>query len=304
MSRISYARMKLAKRVFNFQCRGVFRTPPVQCVDSSPVVILSQLYHPDVTMFMLAAKSFARFVPPSRFVIVDDGLTESDRATLSQHLGNVSYMSTAQLRTRGYAVPAGGTWERLMGIAEINASNYVIQLDADTLTIRRPTEVIDAVQQGHSFALGTPSGTAISSTAEVSEKAASFKSQHVQARAEAVMDQTTVVKDPHYVRGCSGFAGFAPGALAPSAIEAFSKQMASLLGESKWSEWGSEQVTSNFFVANTPDAQVLPVDTYPFWSPDRSAENEQLKLIHFFGTFRFHGGAYARLGKQVIRELS
>jgi len=304
MSRFQYARMKLEKRVFNFKCRGVLQTPPVKCAENSPVVILSQLYHPDVTMFLLAAKSFARFVPPHRFVIVDDGLTEADRAKLSSHLAKVSYVSTAELRTRGYTVPVGGTWERLMGISEINEANYVIQLDADTLTIRRPIEVIAAIEQGRSFALGTPSGAEITPAAHIAEKAATFKSHHVQARAEAVMNKITVVTQPRYVRGCSGFSGFRPGSLSPAMIQAFSKQMTTLLGDAKWSEWGSEQVSSNFFIANTPEAIVLPVDVYPFWSPDRSATNEELKLIHFFGTFRFHGGAYARLGKQVIKELS
>jgi len=304
MSRIQYARMKLQKRVFNFRCRGVFQTPPVTCSDDSNLVILSQLYHPDVTMFMLAAKSFTRFVSPHRFVIVDDGLTEADRSVLSRHLAKVSYVSTDELRTRGYSVPDGGCWERLMGIAEINESNYVIQLDADTLTIRPPIEVIAAIEQERSFTLGTPSGAEITPAEHIAEKAATFKSQHVQARAEAVMNKTTVIPQPRYVRGCAGFAGFRPGSLSPSMIQTFSKEMATLLGEAKWSEWGSEQVTSNFFVANTPESLVLPVDVYPFWSPDRSATSEELKLIHFFGSFRFHGGAYAQLGKQVIKELS
>lgn len=303
MSRIKYARMKIKKLIFNFRCRHVAKTPPVRCSPHSKVVILSQLYHPDVTMFLLAAKSFARFVPPSHFVIVDDGLTEADRALLSEHLSEVRYVTSAELRSRAYSVPSGGAWERLMAITELNDSQYVIQVDADTLTIRRPDEVIDAVEQGHSFTLGTPTGRAIAPVAQISQAASGSQSKHVQTLAEAVIDKTSIFPDARYVRGCAGFAGFRPGTLTAGAVQSFSDQMRALLGDAKWREWGSEQVTSNFFVANSPGAVVLPVDMYPFWSPERSTGDEQLKLIHFFGTFRFHGGAYTRLGRQVIQEL-
>ena len=302
MPSLQYTRMKLQKKLFNLQCRKILDTPPIQCAKDSKVVILSQIYHPDLIMFMLAAKSFARFLPVGRFVIVDDGLTDRDRRHLEAHFDRISFVPTAEVRARQKVVPSGGTWERFMTIAGLNAENFVIQLDADTLTIAKPDEVLDAVDKGVSFALGTHTGREIVAASETARNAASFKSTHVQARAESVMDKADTFAAPKYVRGCSGFAGFAAGTLNADRIERFSARMSELLGADKWSEWGSEQITSNYFVANAPDARVLPVEAYPFWSPDCDAR--QARLIHFFGTYRFHAGAYARFGRRVIRELS
>jgi len=302
MSRLEYARMKLQKRVFNIRCRNIYHTPSIDCTDSSNVVILTQLYHQDMTMYLLAAKSMARFVAVNHFVIVDDGLTDDDRHRLSHHLGRVRFISTSFVRDKGHAVPSGGCWERLTSLAEINDQHYVIQLDADTLTINRPDEVIDAVVHNHSFTLGTPSGKVVVSAHDAAEYASTFESEHVQSRAEKVLDKTQMFDAPKYVRGCAGFAGFSPGTLNISRIEEFSAQMSALIGKEKWADWGSEQVTSNYFVANAKKAYVLPVDTYPFWAP--GGDWKASRLIHFFGTYRFHGGTYARLGRQLIRELS
>lgn len=302
MSRLEYARMKLQKRVFNIRCRNVLKTPPVECAADSNVVILTQLYHPDVIMSLLAVKSLARFIQINRFVVVDDGLTDKDQDRLRHHFSRVDFISTSDVRKRQRVIPSGGTWERLMSIAELNDQNYVIQLDADTLTINRPDEIIDAISQQSCFTLGTPSGRKIVSATEAAKYASNFQSAHVQAKTEEILDKTRVFDDPKYVRGCSGFAGFSPGTLSSPKIEQFSSEVSALIGAEKWAEWGSEQVTSNFFVANAAGARVLPVETYPFWAPDVSWE--QSRLIHFFGTYRFHGGAYARLGRQLIQELS
>ena len=68
MSSASYfleaLRRRVDRRWFNFRCRRVFNTPPVACDPDSKVVIVSQLYSPDMTMYLLAAKSFARYVRP------------------------------------------------------------------------------------------------------------------------------------------------------------------------------------------------------------------------------------------------
>jgi len=77
--------------------------------------------------------------------------------------------------------------------------------------------------------------------------------------------------------------------------------MEQLVGPSKWREWGSEQVTSNFLVANMPGSLVLPVGRYPFWAPKRDLC--ETALIHFFGARRFSGGMYRRQARAIIDEL-
>lgn len=284
---------------FDHQCAGVHRTRPVRCDSRSDVVVVSQLYHPDMTMYLLAAKSLAHWLRPRGFVIVDDGLTTQDRAHLTHHLGELSFVArTAVPNTR---CPSGGCWERLLTLSDANTSAYAIQLDSDTLTLAEPTEVLQCVAAGRSFTLGTHSGTHLVPFAEAAQYASSRESAHVQNAAERALGRHPDAPRLRYVRGCAGFTGFAKGELPRERIERFSSQMSGLLGEPAWRSWGTEQVTSNVMAANAPDAEVLPIDRYPFYLPSEDLSTSA--LVHFFGSFRFQQGAYARLGRQVINRL-
>ena len=127
--------------------------------------------------------------------------------------------------------------------------------------------------------------------------------QHVQSAIEQVLGQVRIPGRPDlgYVRGCSGFAGFAPGAAGRSLAEAFSQEAQRLIGAGYWAEWGSEQVTSNFVVANEPDALLLPYDRYlNFWNEPVGA---RAGVVHFIGTYRYHRGAYLAAARRAIAAL-
>jgi hypothetical protein len=292
-------RNKISKSWFDWRVRKVFNTKTAKCNPHSNLIILSQLYHPDLAMFMVAAKSFAQYVTPKKYVIVDDGLTEADRAILRQHFEVIDFIRTEQVDTG--LCPKRGCWERLISIANLNAEHYIIQLDADTLTLAEPTEVLTHLKNSHAFTLGTPGGQTVTSLAEASHTASGYGFDHVQVLAEQALVKLPPELGTLYVHGCAGFAGFAPGCITRGAIEAFSTAMTDLLGNKKWSEWGSEQVTSNFIVANTPHAGILAVMTYPFWQPD--IDISKAKFFHFFGTHRFEGGEYIRSSNKVINGL-
>jgi len=292
-------RNKINKKWFDWRVRKIFETRPAKCDPASNLIILSQLYHPDMAMFMVAAKSLSKYVTPKQFVIVDDGLTETDRVILKRHFEVIDFINTNQVDTG--SCPRRGTWERLVSIADLNADHYVVQLDSDTLTLDKPTEVLACIKDSRSFALGTPGGQSIISTAETSKIAAGWNADHVQVLAEQSMDKLPPGLGNLYVHGCSGFAGFAPGSITRAGIEAFSKAMTELLGEKKWAEWGSEQVTSNYIVANSPQAVILPVATYPFWKTGVDAS--KAKFVHFFGTHRFEGGEYIRSSNRMTSTL-
>ena len=68
-------------------------------------------------------------------------------------------------------------------------------------------------------------------------------------------------------------------------------------------EWGSEQVASNFVVANSPSASVLPYPRYACFDPDLASPS-QVAFLHFVGTWRFHGGIFAAAAKTAIARLS
>lgn len=293
------ARRKVDRKWFDWRCARVYDTKPIQCDPGSKVVIVSQLYSPDVIMYLLAAKSFCRWVKPREFLIVDDGLTEEDRRALQHHLGKVSFVRTRDVDT--HSCPRGGCWERLISLSDRNQSHYAIQLDADTLTISEPREVIQCIQQDRTFTLGTPTGTHLVSAAEATAYAQIHVYEHVQSWTEKVLDRLPDAEKTLYVRGCAGFTGFAKGELPLGGIVAYASALSKLIGPDRFAQWGSEQVTSNLMAANAPNALVLPVDTYPFWIPGLPVD--RLALIHFFGTYRYLEGEYLRQSLKVIDEL-
>jgi len=290
---------KIDRFVFNQRCKGVYDTLPVTCDPASSFVLVSQLHHPDMTMFMLAAKSLLRYIRPKGLVIVDDGLTSNDRGVLESHFDNVKFVLRREIRADH--CPTGGTWERLLTLSEMNANSYVIQMDSDTLTLNEPTEVIECISRGSSFTLGTSSGRNFVRFDQAAEYAMAGQSSHIQNLAERVLGLFPGKEDLKYVRGCSGFTGFAEGHLSKERIQRFSKQMASLVGDERWKEWGTEQVTSNFMAANATLSVVLPVEKYPFWMP--GMDFNQAVFAHFFGTYRFQGGEYLRRGMELIDDL-
>ena len=290
---------RLNKGWLGLHGRRILDSTPVSCDSASNLLILTQTYHPDLYMYLLAAKSFARFVRPRGFVVVDDGLTPRDKTTIEYHLGQVSFIPTASVDLG--PCPRGGTWERLLTVARLAAENYVVQLDADTLTLSTPSEVLACIGENRPFTLGTRTGREIVSARQACEHAIRAPTDHVQSHAEQALTRLRGMENLRYVRGCSGFAGFPRGGDIESRIQSFSIEMEQLLGSEKWREWGSEQVTSNFTISNLPGAVVLSPDRYPFWKP--GVDIDQAALVHFFGPYRFAEGMYVRQTRQVCREL-
>ena len=296
---ITGIRKKFDRAWFDYRCSAIFNTPPVQCDPNSAFLIVSQLHHPDMIMYMLAMKSFARFVKPRGFVIVDDGLYPDDKRILSKHFTEMRFVPSKDVQLG--ACPAGGCWERLHTLSQENGAQYVIQLDSDTLTLNEPTEVLQCLAENRAFTLGTSTGRHVVGFEEASRFAHETPHKHIQNHAERMLEKFPGHANLKYVRGCAGFAGFPIGQLPADKIEAFSVEMSKLVGREKWCEWGSEQVTSNYMAANAPNALVLPVERYPFWRPDMGIE--KAVFVHFFGTFRFNAGMYQRQSAQVIQSL-
>lgn len=281
---------------FDFCCANIYKTPPVTGDPFSKVLIVSQLHHPDLTMYMLAAKSLVRYVNPCGFVIVDDGLLQQDKHILSDHFSPIRFVPSQEVKIG--KCPRGGCWERLLTLSEENSNQYVIQLDADILVLDEPIEVKECINQSATFTLGTSTGQRFVGLSEASQFADDHKSNHVQNRAEHALGQFSDKDNLKYVRGCAGFTGFAKGQLSVDKIEKFSIQMEALIGKDKWREWGSEQVTSNFMAANAQNSLVLPVNRYPFWRPD--ADISQAALVHFIGSSRYYKSMYLQQSRRVL----
>lgn len=295
---------KLREAQFNRAARAILDTPPARPRDDG-VVIFSMIGTRVLLPYLVAAKSFQSQLGRGRFVILDDGsLTAADRTVLIRHLGDPVIHSIAAVDTG--PCPRGGTWERLLTILDLRRTDYVIQLDSDTVALGPVREVQEAIDAGRSFTLAGGVDSAILPVARVGELARSAAETgrgHVQSAIEQVMDRIAIPgrTELHYVRGCSGFAGFAPGSEGRALAEQFSVAAEALLGRSRWEEWGTEQVTSNFVIANDPGARLLPYDRYlNFWN---EPVGDRASFVHFVGTYRFHGGAYVGAVRQAVAQL-
>ena len=286
----------IERAIHNFRCRKILSTEPLSISADGPI-ILSMVCHADVIMYLFAAKSFYKRLGSGRFVIVDDGtLSPRDRGVISHHLGNPEFIDIASIDTG--PCQRGGTWERLLQIIDLTANNYVIQLDCDTLTVGDVLDVRALVESNCSFTLGTKSGLAFVSLEVAGKSAAQSAGNHLQDVAERSLGKFVRATERLYVRGSSGFAGFGRGRHSRAEAEAFSAEMTSFIGE-RWLEWGSEQVTSNYLVANSPGARVL---SFPKYRCFRYADGTVgASFLHFINTERFRGGVYARESLAVLQ---
>jgi hypothetical protein len=293
---IGSAAYRIRKRQFDFAARSIYRTRPLICDPDSTFVIVSQSRHADVTMYLVAVKSFARFLRPKRFVIIDDGLTPGDRQILTSHIDQIQFVPLANIEVG--SCPTRSCWERLISISRLCADNYVVQLDSDTITVSEPSEVLNCIRANRTFTMGTQLGRSIVTVAEASSFASGVDSDQVQIIAERALAGLPDAESRRYVRGCAAFAGFGRGAISVDDVERFSALMESRIGSRLWRSWGSEQFTSNYLVANTADPLVLPFERYPYWAPQRNLFGA--RLIHFIGDHRFYGGEYLRQAQAIV----
>lgn len=293
---------KLRRRIFNHRTRGILRSAPARLSHDSPAILLSQLQHKDVGMFLLAVKSFTRQIDIGEVHVLDDGsLTVFDRGLLQSHIPRLVFHELDAFRSP--ACPSGGTWERLLTIGELVRENYVIQLDSDTLTLGPLPEVALAIREASGFVIGTWDKQDLEPMAEIQVRAAAKlgeqRDAHVQLMAEANFHRIGNYPSLRYVRGCSGFAGFPAGSFSREFIEAVSGDMGRALGD-KWREWGSEQVMSNIVVANLPKSGVLP---HPKYTDCQNIRLPETAFVHFIGSCRFKQDNYASLARNFINPL-
>lgn len=296
------ARRALGRAWFGFNCRALLRTAPIHPNDDRTTLV-SMLCHGEVTMYLLAVKSFcAQLGRCPKVVILDDGsLTKSDAATLHAHLPGARIVAIAEVAPG--RCPSGSCWERLLLIADLVQEGYVVQLDADTLTVNSIAEVARCIDEGRSFTLlGDGSHPRIEPMQRACARSKSNRSPMVQAVCERSFDQLPECASLRYVRGNAGFTGFARASIDREKIAWFSDRMRTIAGDT-WDEWGSEQVTSNLLIANSPDAQVLPFPKYLSYWAHAGVPYDTASFLHFIGPHRFSNGFYVACAAKAIAAL-
>lgn len=287
--------------------RAVLATPPI-VPTADRVVIFSMIGTRVLLPYLVAVKSLRARLRIGRIAILDDGsLTQADKAVLAHHLGDPEIRSIHDVDTG--RCPHGGTWERLLTLLDLRADDYVIQLDSDTVTVGDVPEVLAAIEGNHSFTLiGDPETDGVGAlplpdfVAHRYPEGPPVGRQHIQTAIETRFGDYPDAAGHLYVRGCSGFTGFARGGPSGRAeAEAFSLAGAALVGADRWTEWGTEQVASSFLLSNEPGMRPLPYRRYlNYWNepPDPDA-----RFLHFVGTHRYSTGEYRRRSKQEIARL-
>jgi hypothetical protein len=284
--------------------QGILETPPIASVDDG-LILFSMIGTAVLIPYLVAVKSLHSHLQRGRVVLLNDGtLTAADRAILAQHCDNPVVLEKRDIDPA--PCPRDNCWERLIAILDHRHDAYVIQLDSDTVTTGPVPEIAAAIEANRSFTLAGGMEEADFGFRSAREIAAFFHADgptidHVQAHAESALATLPDADAVRYVRGCAGFAGFARDASGRSKVTHFSQAMEQRLGNT-WRQWGSEQVASNFVIANDPDPLLLPYNRYVnHWAEPLPSDPA---LVHFIGTYRFHRGNYSRCSKAAIAALS
>jgi hypothetical protein len=286
----------------NQVARAVLETPPIRPSDDG-VVLFSMMGTAVLLPYLVAVKSLWRNLRCGRVVILNDGtLTPKDRSLLAHHCGEPEVLELADVDTSGF--PRGGTWERLLTILDRRSGEYWIQLDSDTVTTGPIPEVAAAIQARRSFTLlgGDDCPPMALSGGEFARRfyPEGPTSGHIQAQIESRLGAPVATAIP-YVRGCSGFAGFAPSTDGRRTAKRVAEAISALIGDDAATAWGTEQVASNFIVANEPAPVMLPHDRYKnYWG---EALTSPVPFVHFVGTHRYDRNAYANATRAAIAAL-
>lgn len=288
----------VSRRLFLWQIRGIAKTPPMPVVDA-PLSVVSMVGKADVLMYVLSMKVLYRKLGRGKLVaIITQDTPMSSRALLERHFPGIRFVILEGIDPS--PCQRGGTWERLVYIVRQSAQEYVIQADCDTLVVGDDIdEVLRCVEANLSFNYAD-NHWGIKPLPEIAAEARATASNYVGIVLERCFGDWPDAAGLKYVRGSSGFAGFAKGSTSMQELEQFHERMKHSLG-ARWQEWGTEQSASNFVVANAPGAVTLPFPdyaTYPSSSPA-----ERTKLLHFIGSSRFRKHYFARKGREAIAEL-
>lgn len=299
-------RARRMKRHFR-HARPIEATPPIMPRQDG-VVILSMIGTATVLPYLVAIKSFHHHLGMGRVVILDDGsLTDADKSLLAHHVGSPTILRLADVDPGD--CPRGGAWERLLTVLALRTDDYVIQLDSDTVTLGDIPEVRAAIAANDSFIfLGGPDAeekgiqTLPDFVAHRYPEGPASEPAHIQSLIESRLAAHSDASRYHYVRGCAGFAGFARGGPSGRAeATRFSQEAERLVGDAAWKRWGSEQVTSNFMLANEPGARLLPYARYHnYWLEPQPADE---RFVHFVGTHRYSDDRYIDATDRAISLL-
>jgi hypothetical protein len=294
---------RIDQRRHDRAAEAILLTPPIIPRDDG-LILFSMIGTAVLNSYLVAVKSLHHELAMGRIMLLNDGtLTAQDRKDLAHHCGDPVIIEMSDVVTS--PCPSGNCWERLMAILDQRGANYVIQLDSDIVVTGPIPEVAEAIAANRSFTLGGDADAAEKGFVTAEQLArmvypSGAPTGHVQHQAESRFDKLSDCSSRLYIRGCAGFAGFSRGDTGRTGLQVFSQEIEAMIG-AKWHEWGSEQIASNYVIANDVSPLVLPYNRYAnHWDMPLPAG---VRLIHFIGTHRYDRGNYLRATIDVIARL-
>jgi len=290
------------RRFFFDQTQGIFDTPPLSVREGPvPLCIVTQLLPRDIQPYLLCIKALYRRIGYGQVMVLADRFAPGDYDILRAHIPDVTIQTVADIQPG--LCQKGGTWERLWTCVAQSSDHFVVQMDADVLALGRLEAVASAIRQNQAFALG--GRLEIAPAADYVQHGRSLDTDHINIAAERSFADYPDAASVNYIRASSGFAGFARGGAAWDMVEGFHSIMHRLHG-GRWLDWGSEQVASNFVIANTPGAQRLPFPDYMNFLPhdaDILRHASKAEAIHFLGAHRYQHDMFTGFARAEIRAL-
>jgi len=296
-------RKSIAHGRYDRQTKGILDTPPIDYKDG-PLSIVSMVDKTDVQMYIIAIKALYRRIGFGKIVsIVTSGVSKASRDLMRKHLGPVEFVELESIDTG--TCQRGGTWERIMYIADRAATDYVIQIDADVLCFGPIEEVVNCIAENRAFAISE--GVEIQPLSSWVEKGIARNSQNIVSTFEVKAREFPNADKWLYLRASSGFAGFARGFVTRALLEEFHAAGQQVHGP-RWTEWGTEQLASNFTVANSPNSIPLPYPKYATFEPEYATFQKQgvtsdMSVLHFIGAFRFEMGTFPMMANREIAAI-
>lgn len=285
--------------------RAITATRPLSLVDA-PFTIVSMVGSADLYAYLVALKSVYSRLGRGRVVALLDG-PRSDlfMQTLKTHVPGIEIVWMADMDMRGFQ--RGGCWERLVYCLGLARERYVIQLDADVLAYGPLDAVEAAIADNAPFAVSGGRTAGVIPAAEMSHLARDWSNAYVGVEFEQQLENLPEAASQYYMRASAGFCSYARGGFSLEQLKVFYDQMQALM-PTRWHEWGTEQSASNFAIANSPKAFVLPWPDYSNYGLDNPSFGARPGsasgcLLHFIGSHRYKEGTYLALGRSEIARL-
>lgn len=291
--------------------RGIHGTPPTPCRPDAACEVHTMLSRHDLSLYLLAAKSFLRFHPDVAVVIHDDG--SLDRAaldTVQRHVPGcrIVHAAEADRRAEQALLPypflarwrnVDCCWRRLIDTELGSRTDKRIIMDSDVLTLRPLEEVMAWINEEEKpFLMGQPSAKPFVFTEQTVPN-----TTHVQNKFRAHLAKIASALDlpADFEDGTTaGFYGCGPDHLALPMVERLLKTTVEL--KLPMHQWGADQCTVIYLLSATGVLR-LSSERYFNFCPEVKDRLSTAAFVHFYGTNRFYDKRYPQLASRVVSEL-